>query len=303
MDRKTTPTMCAPVRYRSAIRSGGSCLNDVEVRQLAEVLRAPRSVLSRDAGSIRRWINAKLGTTHESQWAETPNAREALQSAPSLSQTLTAAFRPKHPEAWLLSPRAWLSNFDIEAVMRQYEDAYRDFRFVGVFPSDFSSPRPYSGGQCVSAAMCALSVRGLRADGIKHVSVVFNLDKHTGSGTHWTGLYIGLDPTVPTRFGAWYYDSTGREPMPEMVNFKERMRSEAAAEFPRKQFKLWQNRKRKQFKNTECGVYAMFFIVACISTGFSVPLIARRLVHGDDEMHRLRAIFFRPPYSVKAAKT
>ena len=40
-------------------------------------------------------------------------------------------FRPEHPEEWNKQPKTWLTNFDIDAVMSQYEDIYPDFKFFG----------------------------------------------------------------------------------------------------------------------------------------------------------------------------
>lgn len=288
--QRNPPSTCAPVRYR---KSRQSCLTRSDVVQVASALGATADVLGAPINRLRAWVNARLETAHESEWPDHP-----LLAGSGLSSKLSQAFRPKHPETWLHSPRTWLSNYDIDAVMRQYNDAYPKFRFVGVFPSDFSSPKPYSYDQCVSAKMCNLSVSGLLSQGVDHVGIVFNLDKHTGSGTHWTSLYVGLDPSVPDRFGAWYYDSTARAPLKEMAEFMARMKREAmdaGIASDSNPFPIWHNRRRKQFKNTECGVYAMFFLVACISTSYSIPLISQCIMQDDDKTHRLRTVFFRRP--------
>ncbi len=301
------PSHCAPARFDqlvadSAGRRQGSCLADAELAELARALGAPAGALSSATPELLRWLHARLGTRPgeglEAAWPDLPDVASAAQGSPALASALQRAFRPKHPEAWLRNPRAWLSNFDIAAVMRQYEEAVPGFRFPGVFPSDFSAPdpaAPSSQPRCVSASMCALSVAGLLRQGVRHVGIVFNLDTHDGRGSHWTGLYIGLDPARPDRYGAWYYDSTAEPPMAGMDAFMRRVLREAAAAFPSAPPPTyWRNRTRKQFKNTECGVFSMFFIIACARTDAPVPHICTRLIKGDDDMHQLRAVYFRP---------
>jgi hypothetical protein len=46
-------------------------------------------------------------------------------------------FSPVKPTEWKAKPNAWLSNFDIDAVIQQYEEANRDFLFLGPTPIDF----------------------------------------------------------------------------------------------------------------------------------------------------------------------
>ena len=88
-----------------------------------------------------------------------------------------------------------------------------------------------------------------------------------------------------------------------MLAFMERMRDEAAAAIPSHPMHpmppvaLWRNRTRKQFKNTECGIFSMFFIVACARTDVPVKQIAERMIMNDDAMQTLRKVYFRPPTS------
>jgi hypothetical protein len=254
------------------------------------------------ATALLRALHAKFGTRpgEEEGWLEKPD----VASKPLVRARLEAAFRPAHPIAWLKDPHAWLSNLDIQAVMRQYELLLRPthgFRFLGVVPRDFEAPldplNPHE--QCVADAICRTRVADLRRQGVRKVGIVFNLDKHTGKGSHWTAMYAGIDPNDGgDRYGAFYYDSLGREPPAEMRRFAERLRSECAklADAPPSMpFRIGHNEVRKQFANTECGIYSMFFIVACVQSGRSIEDICKRLVRGDKEMHRLRSIMFRPP--------
>lgn len=306
------PSHCSPARFVSAdetLLATGSCLTAEEVLTTAQVVgvvtaadvatasSAASALLGFDPAALVLRLHEKLGTKpgEEDRWA----SNRAVSSRPGLRQRLLSAFRPTHPKAWLKEPRFWLSNLDIDAVMRQYQEvgATRSpgFRFVGVFPRDFASP--LDGSSCVSEAVCRLHVADELRAGVRQLGFVINLDKHTGRGTHWTSCYVGLDPGRPGRFGLWYYDSVGRAPPAEVRAFSKRIQAEVAAALPASaaDFVVSHNRVRKQFMESECGVYAMFFLVACVQTDVSFEDLCSRVMRRDNDMHALRRVFFRAP--------
>ena len=71
--------------------------------------------------------------------------------------------RIRRPKAWDGDPDMWLDNYNIQGVMKQYESAYPWFKFLGVFPIDFSAPDPYnhSGGftKCLYKETCELNLK------------------------------------------------------------------------------------------------------------------------------------------------
>lgn len=284
------PSHCTPLAYKKAIASKKrTCVPDGILKQLALALSLPLGDFVEDL--IER-IHLALKTEKESEWPDHPEVRKAN---PELASFLMTLFRPKQPLLWRKNPNAWLSNYDILAVMHQYHESTPGFRFVGVFPSDFQTRSRE--GTCVSSAMCDLTVRKMiNVDGIRKLGFVFNLDKHTGRGSHWTSMFIGLDPSIPDRFGAYYFDSIGRAPMAQVASFQRRIHAEVASELGEdvgKRFVVCHNRHRKQYGNTECGIYSMFFIVACISTRNPVEQICREMIKDDSRMQHLRSIYFR----------
>ena len=44
-----------------------------------------------------------------------------------LKEEINNLYAPTHPVSWKKNKNEWLSNFDIEKVMKQYEDTYPDF--------------------------------------------------------------------------------------------------------------------------------------------------------------------------------
>lgn len=295
-----SPSHCSPSHFPTFAKTG-SCLTDGEVRRVAAALGIEAAPGGGDTSAL---IHRRLGTRpgEEHTWVALTGLTDLL-----------GAFRPEHPAEWLRQPRFWLSNFDIRDVMQQYEDHMRDshgFRFIGVFPRDFASRPggargaggPADAHTCVSQQMCALTVPDLVREGVRQFGIIFNLDKHTQSGSHWTACYCGLDPRAPNRYGIWYYDSVGNSTPREMMTFMKRIQREATKLHGVAQpFALDTNRVRKQFKGTECGVYAMFFIITCVQTRLPFLQICRRVMQPDDVMFGMRSVFFRPPSPRPAA--
>jgi hypothetical protein len=57
-------------------------------------------------------------------------------------EILKEYFRPTMPDSWEESPAEWLDSLNIADVMKQYEEAYPNFKFIGTNPIDFSAPNP-----------------------------------------------------------------------------------------------------------------------------------------------------------------
>lgn len=244
----------------------------------------------RPAASVLKELHRRLGTRRgeEYTWINCG----VVPTTSDIGARLKEAFRPMMPQSWIANDRTWLSNFDIEKVMRQYEDAVPDFWMVGVFPMDFA--HVLEDGQCVSMEMCGLSVREMRRRGKTHAGIVLNLDHHDQDGSHWVACYIDLLPTSPN-YGFFYYDSVGKPAPPEVVEFAAKIKSEIEEEEKRNTlFRFAYNTEKRQFHNTECGIFTMFFLVCCVSRELDFKTICREMGN-DDDLHTLRSVFFRPP--------
>jgi len=210
-----------------------------------------------------------------------------------------------------MNPREWLTNVDIERVMRQYQRGLRDFQFLGAYPIDFEDVQP--DGKCVVPEMCAFDVARALARGVTRAGVVLNTDKHYQEGSHWVSLYIGLDPSEKN-YGFCYYDSVARPPPAEVRRFHARVRDEVERYSPKQRqnadansrgfqpatFELRVNEVRKQYKDTECGVYAMFALLCCVTGTMDFHDICRAM-GDDDELHQMRDVFFRRPLTDNAS--
>lgn len=192
---------------------------------------------------------------------------------PSLKKKIQEyVFAPKHPEEWSYSPNEWLSNYDIFNVLVQYENRYPHFEFIGPSFIDFDSKTGKSGDKCVSDELCQFSLRDHISKKHTHIAVVFNLDKHTQSGSHWVSLFID----IPNQF-IFYFDSAGNKIPNEIMALVNRIKTqgrELGNNKTRRQykntgamyFKFYQNWPLEhQYGNTECGMYSLFFIITMLT--------------------------------------
>jgi len=205
--------------------------------------------------------------------------------------------RPSQPIEWIKNPTEWLSNFDIEKVLHQYEkipDYY--YKFLGVFPIDFGIRN--KNNECVISSKCKIDIKELiNENKIKYLGFITNLSKANEPGTHWTSSFFVLDPSL-NAFGGYYYDSTtGKIPkylIPVFMNIKKQVE-----ELFKKDFHIFVNNKKHQFSNTECGIFSITFQTRWLimmkkdnTTTFSDVISYTN--YNDATMKKLRNKFFRP---------
>jgi len=191
--------------------------------------------------------------------------------------------RPRRPKAWDDDPDMWLDNYNIIAVMKQYEEAYKWFTFLGIFPIDFSAPDPYKkDNKCLYKETCDLNLKNEYAKGIRGIGMIFNLDPHYKSGSHWVGLYINLQNIQKPHVS--YFDSYGYKTPPLigrlMRSFKLQINT----------CELGFNARRFQYSNSECGMFSMYFII-CMISGISFRDFCKDSI-SDKIMLQLRKILF-----------
>jgi hypothetical protein len=116
--------------------------------------------------------------------------------------------------------------------------------------------------------------------------IIFNLDKHNEPGSHWVCVYINTN-SKSDNFGFFYFDSNAL-PMPSEINT---LSKSIETQVNHSKFKILQNDKRKQFKNTECGMFCMHFIIQCLKKKTFKEIISQKCF--DDDIHKLRQKYFR----------
>ena len=175
--------------------------------------------------------------------------------------------RPRAPTAWKNDPDMWLDSNNISDVMNQYEEAFSKFEFMGPFPIDFAAKNPYQKGgtpRCLMNEVCEFRVQKAMESGTESVGIVYNLDPHYKSGSHWVANFIDIKGSR-----CFYFDSYGIKPPVQVARFMQWLTTQDT------KMKLFYNSKRIQYKNTECGMYSMYFII--------------RMLMGDDFVKFARA--------------
>ncbi len=171
-----------------------------------------------------------------------------------------SAFVPKQPSEWKLNINEWLSDTDILQVLSQYMDAHKDFIFLG--PSYIDFDYKLNDHECVENSLCRFSLSDYVKNDKTKFGIIFNLDEHTKSGSHWVSLYID----VKSKY-MFYFDSAAN-PMPhEIAVLIERIKQQGKSLGMR--FKVHTNGTfEHQYSNTECGMYSLFFIVTMLTNKY-----------------------------------
>ncbi len=207
------------------------------------------------------------------------------------NQSIQNYYKPPKPK----TQTQWLSTTDINQVLKQFENIYPDFAFMGTVPIDFDIIiEEYAGiNLCTlyNGKGLSLSTGKKLYDGrkIRRFGFVFNLDPHDQKGSHWVSMFMDL--TVENPFIA-YFDSYGQCPPPkQMVILMDRLKKQSHTCLGINLTKKC-NTIRHQHKNTECGVYSLYFIYNCLR-GRSFESITENIIL-DDDVNKYREFFFRP---------
>ena len=166
-------------------------------------------------------------------------------------------FAPDHPDEWNKNPTEWLSNYDILNVLKQYETTFTNFKFIGPTPIDFLSQ---INGNCVWPELCNFSLKMFISKKINKIGIIFNLDKHNESGSHWVSMFINIKERI-----IFYFDSAANTTPVEITNLINIILEQSISlHIPMKY--LTNYPKQHQQSNTECGMYSLYFIITMINT-------------------------------------
>lgn len=201
-------------------------------------------------------------------------------------------FRPTGPNG----KKEWLSTSDIDNVMLQYEAIHTDFKFFGAVPYDFDA--------LPELEIHSVDFNKLVKEGKTKIGLVINLDTHDKKGSHWVALYADL-----LKNQIYYFDSFKKKPgkrltktIKKILNFMycriNNTNTVLTNDLCRQiinsksnQYHIRYNKKQHQFKNSECGVYSMNFIIRLLN-GESFNSIEDDIMK-DDSMNSCRKVYFR----------
>lgn len=231
-----------------------TCFTDDDLHKLREMWNARHpdaKIVSNNSKEIWDALKNFYGSTcnKESCWVK------KIANGTKIEKELMDSFSPEMPPEWKKNPTEWLSSIDIIEVMKQYEQKYKCFDFIGPSPIDYDTPKLY--GECVWEELCHFSLADQIKKGKTKIGVIFNTDPHYKGGSHWISLFINIK-----KGSIFFFDSAGDKIPDQIMKFVNMVTEQGHTIKPRINFKFDQNYPIDHQQNTySCGVYSLFFLV------------------------------------------
>lgn len=198
---------------------------------------------------------------------------------------LIKSFAPIAPKEWKKNKNEWLSNIDILKVMKQYENAYKCFKFFGPAPIDFNTR--VLQGKCVVNDLCNININTLLKSKKTKIGVIFNTDPHYKRGEHWISLFINLKTGL-----IYFFDSVGRRILKQISELVDNITRQGKLLKPPVHFKFDQNYPvEHQYGGTECGIYSIYFIINMLEDKITGSELKNKILT-DKYIENFRNIYF-----------
>ena len=125
-------------------------------------------------------------------------------------------------------------------------------------------------------------------DSGKHrIGIVFNTDPHDGPGEHWIALMADIRPDLENA-QITYFDSYAQKPEKQIQILMKRWKDQWDAQgIHPSPTKLMYNKTRHQFKDSECGMYCLYYHYCCLT---GTPMDKKI---PDDVVNSFRNLLFR----------
>jgi hypothetical protein len=225
-------------------------------------------IISTDTMNIWKELQQKIPScTDEKCWADQLKIK-------------TDAFSPKSPKEW--ETNKWLSNFDIEAVLKQYKEAYPNFDYYGPSTIDFDT---VVGSSCVNEKICKLNISDKIKNNINKLGFSINLDERTGNGTHWVTLFVDIQKKY-----IFYFDSCGVDVPIQIKKLMDKIEEQCKA-LGIKMTQYDSKNMRHQSGKTECGMYSLYCIINLLEGKHSIKYFKTHKIP-DKDVERYRIIYF-----------
>jgi len=273
---------CSPLSKSSNLKK--TCLSNenlFKLRDLWNSIHKDSKILSNDPDEIWETLDKNMQSVcnDEMCWTNQPFVDKRSK------KELNDSFAPLAPSDWKKNPNEWLSSDDISRVMDQYEKAYPTFKFIGPSPIDYDAKLGF--GVCVWNELCNFKLKRHMNDGKDKLGIIFNLDNHSGPGTHWVSLFINI--TSNTIF---YFDSAGQKIPSRIKHFVDTVIEQGENLSTPITFKFDQNHPVEHQKgNTECGMYSLYFIVHMLQDHINAEYLKTHRVN-DKFVENFRKIYF-----------
>lgn len=260
-----------------------SCYTDsslFKLRKYWNMRHARNQITSNDSKEIWKQLKDNMSHTckRESCWLRSKFMEGKLDK-----ELLNYTFAPKAPKDWINNPNEWLTSLDIEAVMKQYENYYKCFEFLGPSPIDYDTHVLY--GECVWEELCNLNISEQIKRNINKIGIILNTDPHNKDGEHWISLFVNIKKKFIV-----YFDSNGNKPPKQVTKLMNEIKNQG------KQlgidFKLYNNEIEHQKSESECGMYCLYFIIEMLKDKDIEYFLENKI--DDKEVFVLRNKYFNP---------
>jgi len=228
-------------------------------------------------GNLKSLMNSSCN--RESCWIK------QLITTNNMDHTILDSFSPLAPQEWKSKPNTWLRSSDITNVMKQYENKYPHFRFIGPSPIDYDTIVD-DDKKCVWEELCNFNLHHYLKNNISKIGIVFNLDPHYKGGSHWVTLFIDTKKKA-----IYYFDSYSNkyEDVPSQITKFTKMVRKQAKQL-NVNYDFYYNCKKHQYSNSECGMYCLYIIVKLLQGRNFHSLMDKRIE--DDVVFKLRNKYF-----------
>jgi hypothetical protein len=198
---------------------------------------------------------------------------------------LNRLFAPVSPNKWKTNPNEWLSTTDIVKVMNQYTKIYKCFEFIGPSPIDYDTME--TDHECVWDELCHFNLQAQIDKGKTKIGVIFNTDPHTKGGSHWISLFINIKKGL-----VFFFDSAGDKIPPNIHKFVRAVIDQGKHLVMPITFKFDQNYPNEhQYKNTECGMYSLYFIIHMLEDKVTSEYLKTHVLT-DKYIEKFRKIYY-----------
>ena len=251
-----------------------------KIKNIWNQRHSDNQIFSNDPKDIWRGLKKKLNKTckRESCWLKQKFIKEDIDK-----DIIKYTFRPKRPKKWKKKSNEWLNSNDITKFMKQYEYRHKDFTFLG--PSPINYDTQLMSDECVWEELCKFNLQKNIKRRKNKIGIIFNLDPHYKSGSHWVSLFVNTKNRC-----IYYFDSYGDKIPRGIKKLVKTIQNQSSNIGPEYKFK--ENKKRHQYSNSECGMFCLHFIRSMILYDNWKELSTKKL--NDKEMLRLRKVYYNP---------
>ena len=276
---------CSPMASKD---NKGTCLNRKLLEKMAKILNENPNCEKIDKNCNDNELYKKICSNmskisdckSEYCWLTVQDIVHKLK--PGEVEEFKEQFKPKMPDDWKNEPNMWLNTTDIDNVMEQYEKYDDEFEYLGAHPIDAQ--------KCsVSQEVCKINIKNLLKKNKNKIGIIFNTDYSTGPGEHWVSFYGDLKGrNRKNKPSLYFFDSVADKPQKEIYELVDRLKKQGKRNGIKLDF--FYNDIQHQQKNTECGIYSLYFLISMLHNVDFKKFIKK--IKRDDFMEKYRKIFY-----------